>query len=223
MLELTLANAKAQLDAINGVNSSVLSVADAIREFQNALIPPTTTNLKEPPRVPSGSAGGGFSSGPGGVSTPVVSQTDQIKDYLNHISLEPVDIRTQMLTRGWTVEEIAAAAGVDVDFARSHIYKDVPAFADGGSYRGGMALVGEEGPELINFSQGGQVYTASQTASMLSGGDVVGAIESLENRVTDLGYALQAIAINTGKSSRVLERVTPDGDSILISGSVTVA
>lgn len=222
MLELTLANAKAQLDAINGVNSSVLSVADAIREFQNALIPPTTTNLKEPPMVSSG-GGGGFSSGPGGVSTPLVSNIDQIKDYLNHISLEPVDIRTQMLTRGWTVEEIAAAAGVDVDFARGHIYKDLPAFADGGSYKGGMALVGEEGPELINFNRSGQVYTADQTASMLSGGDVVGAIASLENRVTDLGYALQAIAINTGKSSRVLERVTPDGDSILISGSVTVA
>lgn len=45
----------------------------------------------------------------------------------------------------------------------------IPAFAKGGDYQGGMALVGEEGPELINFNSGGRVYTADQTRQMLSG------------------------------------------------------
>ncbi len=45
----------------------------------------------------------------------------------------------------------------------------LPTFAAGGSYEGGMALVGEEGPELINFRNPGQVYTANQTAAILGG------------------------------------------------------
>lgn len=44
------------------------------------------------------------------------------------------------------------------------------AFASGGDYSGGLALVGEEGPELINFNRGGRIYTARDTQNMLSGG-----------------------------------------------------
>jgi len=116
---------------------------------------------------------------------------------------------------------MATAADVSVDWARS--YLDIPAFATGGDYKGGLALVGEEGPEMINFNQGGRVYNATQTSSMLSGGtDTVSAIQSLETRVDNLNYALQAIAINTSKTARVLERVTPDGDSILITDAATL-
>ena len=41
-------------------------------------------------------------------------------------------------------------------------------YAAGGSYPGGLALVGEKGPELINFNRGGYVYTAAETKKMLS-------------------------------------------------------
>lgn len=34
----------------------------------------------------------------------------------------------------------------------------------------GLALVGEEGPELVDFGGGERVYTADETADMLSGG-----------------------------------------------------
>ena len=42
-------------------------------------------------------------------------------------------------------------------------------FASGGDYSGGLALVGEKGPELINFNTGGRVYNAKDTRDMLSG------------------------------------------------------
>lgn len=45
----------------------------------------------------------------------------------------------------------------------------LPAFAKGGLARKGWALVGEEGPELVNFSDPGRVYTAAQTQAMLDG------------------------------------------------------
>ena len=41
-------------------------------------------------------------------------------------------------------------------------------YADGGDYPGGLALVGEEGPELINFKAPGYVYTANQTQQLLN-------------------------------------------------------
>lgn len=44
-------------------------------------------------------------------------------------------------------------------------------FANGGSYPGGLALVGEEGPEIINFDNPGQVYTADQTQKIINSGN----------------------------------------------------
>jgi hypothetical protein len=69
----------------------------------------------------------------------------------------------------------------------------VPAFANGGAYQGGLALVGEQGPELINFDQPGQVYTASQTRGMLSGGRG-GNTARLEALVERQAQQLEAIA-----------------------------
>jgi phage-related minor tail protein len=46
---------------------------------------------------------------------------------------------------------------------------ELPAFAKGGVAQPGWALVGEEGPELVNFSSPGRVYTASETQAMLGG------------------------------------------------------
>lgn len=46
-----------------------------------------------------------------------------------------------------------------------------PAFAAGGHYSGGYALVGEKGPELINFNRGGYVYNAQDTKRLLQSGD----------------------------------------------------
>ena len=43
----------------------------------------------------------------------------------------------------------------------------MPGFANGGSYSGGFALVGEKGPEIINFNRGGHVFNASETSRML--------------------------------------------------------
>ncbi|XEQ93667.1 hypothetical protein SCACP_25640 [Sporomusa carbonis] len=48
---------------------------------------------------------------------------------------------------------------------------NIPAFAAGGHYAGGYALVGEKGPELINFNRGGYVYNAQDTKRLIESGD----------------------------------------------------
>lgn len=48
---------------------------------------------------------------------------------------------------------------------------NIPGFASGGNYSGGYALVGEKGPELINFNRGGYVYNAQDTKRLIQSGD----------------------------------------------------
>lgn len=76
-------------------------------------------------------------------------------------------------------------------------------FAAGGYYQGGMALVGEHGPELINFGAPGQVYTAPATANMLGGGDVAAEIRALRDEVTLMRSETRATAVNTSKIARL--------------------
>jgi len=47
----------------------------------------------------------------------------------------------------------------------------IPLLAQGTrNFQGGMALVGEQGPELVNLPRGSQVFTASQTRSLAAAG-----------------------------------------------------
>ena len=82
-------------------------------------------------------------------------------------------------------------------------------YAKGGYYPGGMALVGEEGPEIIDFNRPGQIYTASESRAMMSGGqDTASEIRALreENRVQSRSMvALQA------RMTRLIERWDGDG------------
>jgi hypothetical protein len=72
-------------------------------------------------------------------------------------------------------------------------------FASGGMYKGGMAMVGEHGPELINFGAPGQVYTASATANMMGGGEVAAEIRALRDEVSLMRAETRATAVNTSK------------------------
>ena len=48
--------------------------------------------------------------------------------------------------------------------------QQIPSFATGGAFSGGMALVGERGPELIKTSGASKVYNNRQSAGMLASG-----------------------------------------------------
>ena len=92
----------------------------------------------------------------------------------------------------------------------------LPAFAAGGAYQGGLALVGEQGPELINFSQPGQVYTASQTRSMMSGDNaaLVAEIRALRQEVSDLKSLQREGNASTRQLADQFDEVSEGGNSI---------
>jgi hypothetical protein len=124
--------------------------------------------------------------------------------------------------------DIARAYGISVDTMIENLMKagatSLPAFKDGGNYAGGLALVGEEGPELINFNRPGYVYTAGQTAAMASQGAVVECLNTLNERVAMLEANTRTSAVSNLKVERLLNRLSPDGDSLqvkTVEGSVT--
>ena len=90
----------------------------------------------------------------------------------------------------------------------------VPAFAGGGSYQGGLALVGEEGPELINFNQGGHISTAADTSAMLQAS--AERVQVLENALMAMRQDMKDIASYTKRTRDVLNNVTPNGNVIQI-------
>lgn len=49
------------------------------------------------------------------------------------------------------------------------IVHSIPGFASGGRTQGGLAIVGENGPELVNFGGPAQIYSNSQSAAMVAG------------------------------------------------------
>src|SRR5690606_17305619 len=68
-------------------------------------------------------------------------------------------------------DNVAMAIGSD---ARLPAAPTIPQFAKGGLAQRGWALVGEEGPELVNFTNPGRVYTAAETQRMLGQGAPAG-------------------------------------------------
>lgn len=83
-----------------------------------------------------------------------------------------------------------------------------------GGYASGWNIVGEEGPELVNFSSPGRVYTADQTRAALSGSSAGGTTKIIVQLENKSGTQLKASEQNTtfdGKNyvvSVLLEAVT---------------
>ena len=84
-------------------------------------------------------------------------------------------------------------------------------FAKGGYYPGGVALVGEQGPELINFRNPGQVYTAAQTANLLGGGNTQRLEALVERLIDDNRRQAGEIARLNARMARVMEKWDGDG------------
>ncbi len=89
-----------------------------------------------------------------------------------------------------------------------------PSFAGGGYHAGGLRLVGERGPEL-EFTGPSHILSASDTATLLSGGGLATAVAQLSREVSELRAeartAQAAIAANTAKSARLLDKFDVDG------------
>ncbi|MEE7442667.1 tape measure protein [Methylobacterium oryzae] len=89
----------------------------------------------------------------------------------------------------------------------------VPGYAVGTDYaRSGLAWVGEQGPELVNFRGGESVYTASQSASMVGASSkqlqqMIALLQMLVEVNQDQAAGIQKVA-NTQRQANSLAKVT---------------
>ena len=87
----------------------------------------------------------------------------------------------------------------------------IPQFAAGGWHRGGLALVGEEGPELVHFAQPARIYNSADTRGMLAGGSGSSAeVAALRQDVAALRALLERIADASQRSADTLRNVTSE-------------
>ena len=106
------------------------------------------------------------------------SFSERCKDLYNDLANSILNTMTKIIMQGLVMKAIFSmfpgmGGGGDTISLESltgqrGVLSTLPPFANGG-VANGWALVGEEGPELVNFSQPGRVYTAEQTAAALNG------------------------------------------------------
>lgn len=201
--QLTLA--QAQIDALNGVDNSVISVAAAVNSLSQAV-----------------------------VASLAIKGDDSARQntFDNNAAIVRAVYRT-VLGRDADAKGLADWAGalsgglVTYDELMASIARQgringenvlVPGFASGGVFSGGLRLVGERGPEL-EVTGPSRIYNASQTAAMLNGGGsnagLVTEIRALGARLDMIQAETQAGALNGGKIVKLLDRVTDGGNAML--------
>ena len=94
-------------------------------------------------------------------------------------------IYDKAIALGVSSRSLQALSGVGNDVLAWATAHGLPAFAGGGSTRGGLYLAGERGPELIN-SGPARIWNAAETASIFGGGDMAGEIRALRDEVKAL-------------------------------------
>ena len=98
---------------------------------------------------------------------------------------------------------------------------DIPAYASGGEHAGGLAVVGENGAELVNLPPS-TIHTNSSSRSMLSEAnrELVQELISLRSEVSYLRAEVRAGVVTSSKTTKILERVTRNDDVVYTSTEV---
>ena len=138
-LDGILTTAQAQLDALRGIDNSVKSVEGALAAFNSAV-----TSAKAATSASASGIGTTASSG-------YVIANGRLTGTVNGIQ---------------NFNGVSVGNGTYWDSLRGFV--NVPTRAKGGYTPAGLTLVGEEGPELVNFANPSQIYTASQTLDIFS-------------------------------------------------------
>lgn len=213
-LSMQLSYAQAQLDALNGLDSTIMGVTQAVNAMNAAMV----GALKS---MPSGSAK---------ANTPANNKTIVDTLYETILGREAdgggrvywqYQLQSGALDYSNVSETLARAAIENPDetaaskqAAREFLRNQgIPGFASGGYHTGGLRIVGERGPEL-EATGPARIYNAQQTAEMIGGGQAARETAELRKAVERQGDALRSIAKHTMQTARrveFLERWDYDG------------
>jgi phage-related minor tail protein len=124
-----------------------------------------------------GEATGNLLSGQGSMqdvfNTILMSLADfgkQFGEMLIGIGLAKIALETSLKTmQPWAAIAAGTALIALSTAAKNFVAKGIPGMATGGIASGGLTLVGERGPELVNMPRGATVRNATATANMMGG------------------------------------------------------
>ncbi|WP_346829440.1 DUF4214 domain-containing protein [Pseudomonas abietaniphila] len=206
--ETQLAIGQAQIDALNGVDTSVLSVADAVNRMNAAVVAALAT-------LPS--TGTGSASGNTWENNASLVHTAYQTAFGRDADEGGLRFWTDALQNGTLTYDRLLADLIKAGRKNGESIK-IPGYASGGDFGGGLRLVGENGPEL-EVTGPSRIYSASQTAAMLQGrgdnGAVLAELRALRLELESIKANTQSSAVSASKLGRVVDRVTDGGNAML--------
>jgi hypothetical protein len=204
-LDQQLDTAQKQLDALNGVDNSVISVAQAIANLGAAISAAAAVKSA----VASGSVGASpvLNSGSGGAPSP-----NDLNSLYQSVLGRDADPAGMMYWAGQLGSGAQTAATI-ANAIRNDAIKngEIPRYAAGGMFGGGLRLVGENGPEL-EVTGPSRIYSANQTASMLNGsGSVDATVAELRQLRVEIHNDLSQIARYSEKTAYGIRQQNESG------------
>jgi lambda family phage tail tape measure protein len=199
--------AQKQLDAFNGVDTSILSVADAVNRMNAAVV----AALSALPRTGAGSATANTRE-----NNAALVNTAYNTAFGRDADKPGQSYWTDALQNGTLTYDELLAELVKSGRNNGESIK-VPGYAAGGNFGGGIRLVGERGPE-IELTGSSKILNARQTADALNGGggaSVVDALRALADQLDDIRANTQAGALSGNNVVKLLNRVTDGGNAML--------
>ena len=202
-----------QYNELAGIKEINLTMVEAIKAVENAI---NTLELKQAAAsVKSGlggAAAGAASANTGGVG--LLEQYDVGSDYTkngqtyDHINLsgasQLLDAASQLgiQTSGQTGAEIQQAISNVGNLAVSLDNSTRAAqFALGGYHSGGVRMVGERGPEL-EMTGASRIMSNNDTRKMLQNPDLVEAVKSMKQEISELRNEQRQLGINNNKYTK---------------------
>lgn len=204
-LDQQLDTAQKQLDALNGVDNSVISVAQAIANLGAAINAAAAVKSA----VASGSIGASpvLNSGSGGAPSP--SDFDNLYQSVlgRNADAAGMEYWSGMLGTGKVTPDTIANAIRNDAISNG----EIPRYAAGGLFGGGLRLVGENGPEL-EVTGPSRIYSANQTASMLNGsGSADATVAELRQLRVEIHNDLSQIARYSEKTAYGIRQQNESG------------
>lgn len=199
--------AQKQLDAFNGVDTTILSVVDAVNRMNAAVV----AALSALPRTGAGSATANTRE-----NNAALVNTAYNTAFGRDADKPGQSYWTDALQNGTLTYDELLAELVKSGRNNGESIK-VPGYAAGGNFGGGIRLVGERGPE-IELTGSSKILNARQAADALNGGggaSVVDALRALADQLGDIRANTQAGALSGNNVVKLLNRVTDGGNAML--------
>ena len=237
-LDALITTAQEQLDAINGTTTAVMSIANALSNFEHASTVLDTTKTTQDPiesmyikLLDRTSDAGGKQYwqddlARGKTLSDIAGNFVKSPEFTNNAVMSGdtiTSLYSTLLGRapdagGANFWNTALSSGSSVaDIATSIMQSDeyakikaVRGYAAGGVHAGGWRMVGENGPELENTGAS-RIFSNPQSKSLLSMDELIAEMKALR---AEMRAGQEAIANNTRQTTKILRDVTQDGQSI---------